>query len=159
MPDDVASRLSPAVSAFDEPYPPGMTPPTLAELLPWAAGATVVSDDGSEIILDTTDADSGEAVTVATNEGDLAVLAAIDWQCAWIAEFASARQAGASDRVATATAQLERFPDLDVIQEFNPELGEANRDDLIPRIIDGEAQVTESWLNGSCSAASARIVP
>jgi len=43
--------------------------------------------------------------------------------------------------------ELEKFPDLDVIQTYNPQLGEG---DLLPRIVGGDTEYAKRWLNGSC---------
>ncbi|MCB2413951.1 hypothetical protein LGT39_13955 [Demequina sp. TTPB684] len=143
-----------AMSVFGEPYPPGFYAPELVDLVPGGQGGAYISETDTTYIfgLLRPDPDTGDAVEVpvAFAKGDILVSAATHWQCAWIAEFVGASQVDNPERVATAAAQLQRFPDLEVIQKYNPQMGESDRDILIPRIVGGDVDYAERWLNGTC---------
>lgn len=158
VPPDVGPTREPAISAFGEPYPDGVAAPDLVDLVPGGAGGTLISESDSEFVfgLLRPDPQDGRTVEVpiAMPKGEVLVLAATHWQCSWISEYVRAAEAGDAERVAAAIARLEQFPDLDVIQKYNPQLGEADRVSLIPRIVDEDTEFAKRWLNGTCSMGS-----
>ena len=164
IPEQITTQAQQEMAQVGEEYPPGATPPTVADLLPWAVGAEVDSVSTDHIQYTSgadnpvamrqaqqTDPSADAPVTVVTAEGDVAVLAALDWECAWIKEFVNATNSGNADRVNTAVTQISKFPDLDVIQRFNPEVGEGHARDVIPRIQQGDVEFANYWLATTCS--------
>lgn len=151
-PSDVSPTRAPAISVFGEPYPAGVDAPNLVYLVTGDKSAKVLSETDTEFIFSLYRATSqGDAwVPVPFPKGNVLVLAADDWECSWIAEFVSAVGANDTERVAAAAAELKKYPDLDVIQNYNPKLGEADRVSLIPRIIGGDVAFAQRWLNADC---------
>lgn len=143
---------APVMSVFGEPYPYGISAPNLVDLVPGDTSAKVLSETDTEFIFSLYRATSqGDAwVPVPFPKGNVLVLAADDWECSWIAEFASAAGAGDTERVAAAAAELKKYPDLDVIQKYNPKLGEGDRAVLIPRIVGGDVAFAQRWLHADC---------
>jgi hypothetical protein len=156
---DAGPHGAPVISLFGEPYPDGVGSPLLTDLIPGGAGGTLISASDTEYVFGLLRYPSGEMnggaqptlVPIPFPKGDVLVLAAIDWQCAWITEYVWATEANDPERAATAAAQVEKFPDLEVIQKYNPEFGESVRDSLTPRIIGGDIEYAKRWLNTSCS--------
>lgn len=149
------------------PYPAGMNPPTFAQLMPLVSGASVLSDEGEALILtspasnpDTARAmrEAGVAteaedagVTVVVNPGDIAVFAAMHWECAWMAQFAKSADAGDQAGAQKALEQLEKFPTLSVVEKYNPEIGNGYAADTLPKIRQGDVDFAKYWLDTSCS--------
>lgn len=156
-PSAAASHVTPepevSMSVFGEPYPQWYSPPSLVDLVPGGDGGSLISEDDTTYTfgLLRPDPDTGDTVTVPVtfSKGDVLVSAATDWQCAWIAEYTRAADAGDASRTADAVLQVVKIPELDVIQKYNPEMGEDERTTLIPRII-GDVDFAKRWLNGSC---------
>jgi hypothetical protein len=161
------SALDTELTEFQEVYPPGVTPPTVADLLPWAVGAEVVSQQDGEIVYRSTQenpetremigspgssegATRGNGAVIVTKEGDVAILAAVNWECAWIGEFVSASEDNDVSRKDEAIRQISRFPDLDVVRKYNPELGDVDREALVPRIKSGDVEFARYVLTTSC---------
>ncbi len=151
----VGPTRAPSLSVFGEPYPDRVEAPELVSLLTGGEGGTFISETDTTYTFgllrpDPTDGHTVE-VPVTFSKGDIVVMAAIHWQCAWITEYVWAAEAGDTERTAAAAAELEKFPDLDVIQTYNPQLGEGDRVSLIPRIVGGDTEFAKRWLDGSCS--------
>jgi|GEM_PF-1461155 len=150
--DDVGPTREPQISAFGEPYPIGFEAPDLVSLLTGGEGGTYLSETDTTYTFGLLRPDPTDGHTVSApvtfSKGDILVMATTHWQCAWITEYVWAREAGNTERTAAAAAQLEKFPDLDVIQTYNPQLGEG---DLTSRITGGDVEYAKRWLNGSCS--------
>lgn len=147
-----------SLSVFGEPYPDGVTAPELVSLLEGGKGGTYISETETTYTFgllrpDPTDGHTVE-VPITFAKGDILVSAAIDWQCAWIAEYVRAAEANDSLGASVAATELEKFPDLEVIQQYNPELGEGMRITLIPRIVGGDTEYAKRWLNGTCGGMS-----
>jgi len=143
------------MSVFGEPYPAGFTAPELVSLLTGGEGGSYLSETDTTYTfgLLRPDPKDGHTVQVPITfpKGDILVLAATDWQCDWITEYVWASEANDPSRTSAAAAQLENFSDLDVIQTYNPQLGEGVRDSLTPRIIGGDTEFAKRWLDSSCS--------
>jgi len=155
VPPNVGPTREPAMSVFGEPYPEGFSAPDLVELIAPGLGGRYISENDTDYVVgllrpDPIDGHTVE-VPVAFPKGDVLVLAATDWQCDWITEYVWASEANDPSRTSAAAAQLEKFPDLDVIHTYNPQLGEGVRDSLTPRIIGGDTEFAKRWLDSSCS--------
>lgn len=147
----------PAMSVFGEPYPAGFPAPELVDLVPGGQGGSYLSETDTTYTFgllrpDPTNGDTVE-VPVTFPKGNILVMAATDWECSWINEYVWAAQAGDTERTATAAAQVRKFPDLEVIQTYNPELGQGHRTVVDPRIAGGDIEFAKRWLNGSCAGA------
>lgn len=147
----------PSMSAFGEPYPDGVNAPELVSLLEGGAGGTYISETDTTYTFgllrpDPTD-DHTVEVPITFPKGDILVMAAVDWQCAWIAEYVRAAEAEDILGASVAATELEKFSDLDVIQTYNPELGEGVRVNLNPRIVGGDTEYAKRWLNSSCGGS------
>lgn len=155
VPPEAAPTQAPAMSLFGEPYPAGVSAPSLSWLVTGELGGRYISETDTEYIFGLLRPDPKDGHTVEVGvpfpKGEVLVGAAIDWQCAWITEYVWATEANDPERAAAAAAQVERFPDLEVIQKFNPEFGESVRDSLTPWIVSGDIEYTKRWLNGTCS--------
>jgi len=152
LPPDVGPTREPSMSVFGEPYPDGVDAPELVSLLTGGEGGSYLSETDTTYTFGLlrpgpTDGHTVE-VPITFSKGDILVMAATHWQCAWIAEYVWASEANDPRRTSTAAAELEKFPDLEVIQTYNPQLGEG---DYIPRIVGGDTEFAKRWLNGSCS--------
>lgn len=168
VPDPVLTKLAPEISMVNEAYPPGERAPLLAELLPWAVGSEIEEMDNSTVVLsapkdnpaarqvinndkDHSDRDSlSNKVRVVTNKGDVAVLAAHDWECKWISEYVSAREAQDNPRAKKAEKMVRKFPHLEAIKKFNPQLGKDHEAFIYPDIFTEDLQSARSWIANSC---------
>jgi len=149
---DAGPTREPSMSVFGEPYPAGVKTPELVSLLTGGEGGTYLSETDTTYTFgllrpDPTDGHTVE-VPITFSKGDILVLAATHWQCSWISEYVRTSEADDAEGTAAAALELEKFPDLDVIQTYNPQLGEG---DYIPRIVGGDTEYAKRWLNGSCS--------
>jgi len=149
---DLSSTQLPAISVFGEPYPLGMSAPNLVDLVPGGKGGTLISETDNEYVFgllrpDPTDGHTAE-VPIPFPKGNVLVLAATHWECAWITEYVWASAANDPKRTSAAIAELEKFPNLDVIKKYNPQLAEG---DYLTRIIGGDTEYAKRWLNMSCS--------
>lgn len=181
MDDYVRTEAAPAalqkvatveLGEFHEAYPAGVSTPTLADLIPWSVGADVVSADSTRIVLDSpaenpstmsalreagvTGSVANDGVTVITSAGDIAVLAATHWQCAWMQEWQRAVDRGDDAARNAALAQLERYSSLDVITKYNPEDGRAFDSGMLREIRAGNSEPVRSWLATTCKALLAK---
>ena len=150
---DLSSAQLPAMSVVGEPYPAGMSAPSLVDLLgPAGGGGTLISETDTEYVFGLLRPDPDRrphrGVPVPFPKGDILVLAATHWECAWITEYVWASEANDPQRTSAAAAELEKFPTLDVIQKYNPQLAEG---DYLTRIIGGDVEYAKRWLNTSCS--------
>lgn len=147
----------------DLAFAPGVEVPTAADLIPELAGATVQTQDGSDLTLEA-DAenpvarraleDSGldpdsTGVVVHVAEGDLAVSEALYWQCGWIDEYLNAADAGDATRMDSAEAQLSTFPTLNAITTYAPEFAEMHSYIVVP-MVDGDLDIGRRWLDKNC---------
>ena len=149
---DAGPTREPSLSVFGEPYPDGVDAPELVSLLTGGEGGTYISETDTSYTFgllrpDPTDGHTVE-VPITFAKGDILVMAAIHWQCAWITEYVGASEANDPRRTSAAATELEKFPDLDVIQTYNPEMGEG---EYISRIFGGDTEYAKRWLNMSCS--------
>ncbi|MCD4550226.1 hypothetical protein [Schaalia sp. lx-260] len=151
----------------DQPYPSTVAPTRIEDLLPYAHGAKILSSEGESVVYSSPDSnpytaslmrsagmnpqDGSTDVTVVTESGDIAVQAALRWECAWISEYVRAGRAGNDQAVQEALTQLERFPSLEAIRKYNPELGAGHAADVLPRLRQGDQDFAQYWLDGSCS--------
>lgn len=147
----------PSMSAFGEPYPDGVNAPELVSLLEGGAGGTYISETDTTYTFgllrpDPTDGHTVE-VPITFSQGDILVMAAFHWQCAWIAEYVRAAEADDTLGASVAATELEKFPDLEVIQKYNPELGEGFRVTLNARIVGADTGFAKRWLNSSCGGS------
>ncbi len=154
VPPDVDPTRDPSMSAFGEPYPDGVNAPELVSLLEGGAGGTYISETDTTYTFgllrpDPTDGHTVE-VPITFSKGDILVMAATHWQCAWIAEYVRATEADDPLGASVAATELEQFPDLEVIQKYNPQLGEGYRVTLNPQIVGGDTEFAKRWLNSSC---------
>lgn len=153
----------------DLTFAPGVEVPTAADLIPELAGATVQTQDGSDLTLEA-DAenpvarraleDSGldpdsTGVVVHVAEGDLAVSEALYWQCGWIDEYLNAADAGDTTRMDSAEAQLSTFPTLNAITTYAPDFAEMYQDIVVP-MVDGDLDIGRRWLDNNCQTYTNR---
>lgn len=155
---DAEQTRAPDVSVFGEPYPMGVDAPDLVELVPGGTGGRLISETSTDYTFgllrpDPQTHDTVE-VPVTMPKGNVLILAATHWECTWIREFVQASEADDADRTAAAAAQLTKFPDLAVVQQYNPELGESDRVSLLPRIVGGDTEFAKRWLNSTCGGIS-----
>lgn len=151
---DLSSFQAPALSVFGEPYPAGMPAPNLVDLIAPGLGGRYISENDTDYVVGLLRPDAaGHTVEVPVPfpKGDILVMAATHWECSWITEYVWASEANDPKRTSAAAAELEKFPNLDVIQKYNPQLGEGDRISLIPRIVGGDTEYAKRWLNTSCS--------
>lgn len=151
----------------DLTYPQGSQLPTFSDLMPLASNASISTVDGQALVLSVpatnpeaarqlraaglTSGAQADGLNLVTNPGDIAIYGALDWECAWMSEFARASRASDATRVDAALKQLEGFPKLAVIEKYNPELGAGFASDVLPRLRSGDVGFAQYWLETSCS--------
>ncbi len=164
---DARQRLHSDIAEFNEEYPEGVTPPTVGDLVPELGSYDVVevNKDGT-VIVEANDpsaasngdksagsgAASGDDTRVVIEPGDLAVLAAVDWQCAWMREYLDAANAKDTDRMGAAETELKKFPTLDVITRYNPELAQQHSD-IVEPMLSGDLATGTTWVKDNCKPA------
>lgn len=150
---DVAPTQAPAMSLFGEPYPAGVSAPSIAYLAAGDLGGRYISETDTEYIIgllrpDPKDGHTVEVGVPFTKESVL-IEAAADWECAWLTEYVQATEANDAKRAAAALAQVQKFPDLEAIQTYRPDIGETSRAP-IAKIVAGGSVADWSWIPGGC---------
>lgn len=148
VPQDVISALGGELDAFTEVLPAGVEKPTLGILIPELEGSTVLSVEDGIVTVRSTVSDVDGPVTVVVQPGDVAVLAALDWHCAWLREYVNAEDAGDASRVATARQSLEHFPELDAVRGREDFQGLYEATDL--PLFEGDRTPAEDRLRNDC---------
>lgn len=121
----------PEMGEFTEAWPTGTAEPSAVDLLAFPHDAEFAEVD-SDVNLVLSSKDAADSSRVVVQAGDLAILKALKWQCAWLTEFVDATEDGDTARAEDAAAQLERFPDLAVVTRYNPEVAEGYAERMEP---------------------------
>ncbi len=145
-------------------FPEGVNPPTILDLVPEADGVDpkdIRVYDGAESVQFTvkpgtaghhavaSEAGSGNRAEVQVDKGDLAIMRALHWQCAWVREYVDAANAGNEAAQKTAADQLATFPNLAAVRDYGPDLA-GIQEDVITPMVSGDTAAGENWLAKSC---------
>ncbi|MDO4606741.1 MAG: hypothetical protein Q4B12_05420 [Bowdeniella nasicola] len=148
-------------------YPQGVSAPSLVDLVPEAAGVESkdirVYDGGASVVFraapgsgddfQAVAAQSGDGQKdrpeVQVDKGDLAIMRALHWQCAWVREYVDAANAGNEAAQKTAADQLATFPNLAAVRDYGPDLA-GIQEDVITPMVSGDTAAGENWLAKSC---------
>ncbi|NYI42095.1 hypothetical protein [Demequina lutea] len=152
-PPDVAPTQAPAMSLFGEPYPAGVSAPSIAYLAAGDLGGRYISETDTEYIIGLLRPDPKDGHTVEVGvpfpKESVLISSATDWECAWLHEYVQATEANDANRAAAALAQVQKFPDLEVVQTYYPDIGEISRAP-IAKIVAGGSMTDWSWIPGGC---------
>ncbi|MDO4259838.1 MAG: hypothetical protein Q4C87_10015 [Actinomycetaceae bacterium] len=149
MPPELAELVQEEVSGLSLEYPQGVKAPSPTELIPELSDATVRKGESGGVIIQTADnpessegntsENSGSGPrTIIMHKGDYATRLAQNWQCAWVREYVSANDSGATERMTTALTHIRAFADLEVIRVYNLELAGETKRVLIPKLESGD---------------------
>lgn len=150
--------------------PFGVASPTIVDLFPHAAGASVIrNEDGvlllradtqnpkvSQAIYDlnagTASTDREVGATLVFEEGDVAIAVLLYRQCSWVSEYIAQRKLGNETRSEIAIEKLKEFSTLPVVLEYDAEIAAGYRDDIIPALLSEDGvRFGEYWLSTSCA--------
>lgn len=160
LPNEVVVQYQPEIDSLSLAYAPGQTSPSLAELVPTFAKSTVISSTGGEIVATSQGvqaqangqmkaAPSDTTMTSVLQEGDVAVLTALRWQCGWMFEYANAAESGDTARTVRAEEMLKQFPKLDAIAQYAPDFIQMH-DDVVEPAFSGDLIPLKDWVRLSC---------
>ena len=160
LPDEVVVEYQPEIDSLTLPYAPGQRIPSLAELIPTFAESTVVSNTDGEIVATSqgvqaqangqmTTAPSDTTISSVVQEGDVAVLTALRWQCGWMTEYVDATDRGDTARAVNAKQMLQEFPKLDAIVQYAPDFIQMH-DDIVEPAFSGDVTSMRGWVKSSC---------
>jgi hypothetical protein len=155
-PPDVAPTKAPAMSLFGEPYPAGFSAPSIAYLAAGDLGGRYIRETDTDYIIGLLRPDPKDGHTVEVGvpfpKGNVLIGAAGDWECAWLTEYVWATEANDAQRAATAIAQVQKFPDLEVIQTYYPDIREISRAAIAKIVAGGRGSMVDwSWIPADCS--------
>lgn len=160
VPIELVDFSSGELSEFTEVFPEGVSEPELVHLFPSAAGATVEEADGSDgglrifspsenpataRSLSQTEDEADEGIHLVFASGDIVVAKALRWQCAWTAEYVDAVEADDAALAEAAATELRKFPTLDVIVTYNPELA-ASHESLVEPVLEGDMEAGKRFV-------------
>ena len=144
---------APAMSLFGEPYPAGISAPSIAYLAAGDLGGKYISETDTDYIIGLLrpDPKDGHTVEVGVPFPKKSVLlsSATDWECAWLHEYVQATEAKDTKQATAALAQVQKFPDLEVVQTYYPDIGEVSRV-AIAKIVAGGLVSDWTWIPGGC---------
>ncbi len=143
------------LGTLERPYPEGSGPWQVEELLPHVRGATLIDADQTSLTLEYPalyvdgEAEVGENTYAVYRRGDIAVLEALQWRCAWAEAFVQAEEDGDSAAAALAREHLEAFPTLTAVEGLPA--AKQNATELEP-VLEGDHESAAQWVAEKCVA-------
>lgn len=129
----------------------GVAPFSIDQLVPDTDEA-VLTDSSDDSLTVKSRSQEGEDQVIVISRGDVAIAATNHWACAWIDEYAQAKEANDEDRMDAAIGQLNRVSSLEAVQEFDPEVGDEYDSEIIPRLQDGDAEFASRYVQRNCAS-------